>query len=260
MNGAGYVFETIKEHRGSYFVEYSPARAGDYFASLDLVFTDKPTHDEIPPIMERESEIWIRRYPVPLMITAFDDANGMIHVQNERGCDCLTALPEKDAIVFHWKLLKDDEFPSGAWEENQLLDIYRDIPYTTQAERVRDAVSSVKARRRGLVIIALWVVAVPVVVWLVGIASPILGGFVILYSIGKAIWQAMKMLGYVGRSEREKKKDAEELRMQHHHYYCKRNPEGFNRLKIECLEREAKERTQREAKELKRLQDKGGSS
>jgi len=66
----------------------------------------------------------------------------------------------------------------------------------------------------------------------------------------------MKMLAYVGRSEREKHKDAEELRMQHHHYHCERNPEGFMRLKAENFERDAREETHRETDELKRLQRK----
>ncbi len=256
MSDNGCVFQTLKEHRGSYFVQYTPARSGDYFASLALVFTEKPAREDIPAIMERECKAWMQRYPVPLMATAFDDNDSAISLQNENGCDHLIALPEKDAVAFHWKMLKNDEFTSGAWEESRLLEIYRDIPRTTQAERARNAVSSAKAIRLGLIIIALWGVVVPVAVALIGFASPILGGLIIAYSIGKAVWQAMKMLGYVGRSEREKQNDAEELRRRHHHYHCDRNPEGFMRLKAENFERDAREQTHREADELKRLQSK----
>jgi len=254
MNEAGYVFETLKEYRGSYFVQYTPARAGDYFASVALVFTEKPTRGEIPAIMERECKAWIQRYPIPLMATAFDDSDSVISLNDVQGCNHLIALPDKDAVAFHWKMLENDAFPSGSWEEGRLLDIYCDIPHTTQAARALNAVSSAKAIRLGLIIIALWGVAVPVAVALFGFASPILGGVIIAYSIGKAVWQAMKMLGYVGRSKCEKQKDAEELRMRHHHYHCERNPEGFMRLKAENLECEAREQTYREAEELKRLQ------
>jgi len=188
------------------------------------------------------------------MATAFNDS--VISLRSEKGCDHLIALPEEDAIAFYWELLNNDDLPSSALEERRLLDIYRDLSHTTQAERTRNAVSSAKSIRLGLIVIALWGVAVPVAVALIGFASPILGGLVIAYSIGKAGWQAMKMLGYVGRSEREKQKDAEELRMRHHHDHCERNPEGFMRLKVENFERDAREQTHREADELKHLQSK----
>jgi len=59
VSEAGYVFKTLKEHRGSYFAQYVPARAGDYFASLALVFTEQPTCGEIPAIMGRECRAWV---------------------------------------------------------------------------------------------------------------------------------------------------------------------------------------------------------
>lgn len=258
MTGAGYVFEEVKEHRGSYFVQYMPARAGEYFASLALVFMEKPIREEIPMMMERESKAWIEQYPVPLMTTAFDDKDDVISLEDLKGCDHLIGLPQEDAVVFHWKFRDDDEFASGTLKESQLLEIYRNLPHTTQAERVRATLSKAKAFRLGLVIIALWGVVVPIAVALVGFSSPILGGIIITYSVGEAVWRAMKMLGYVDRSKREKKKAEKELRMRHHHYHCERNPEGFLRLKVENFEREAKEQLQREAEELKRLQSKAG--
>ena len=120
----GCVFQTLKEPRGSYFAQYTPARARDYFASLALVFAEQPTREEIPAIMERECEIWARRYPIPIMTTAFGDSDSVISLQDEKGCDHLIAMPEKDSVAFHWEMLKNDEFTSGAWEESRLLEIY----------------------------------------------------------------------------------------------------------------------------------------
>ena len=256
MTGAGYVFETLKEHRGPYFVEYTSARAGDYFASLALVFMGNPTREEIPAIMEMESKAWIERYPVPLMTTAFDDKDDVVSLEDLKGYNHLIALPEADGVAFYWKVLRNDDFPSGALDEGRLLEVYCGIPRTTQAERLRKAISSVRTVRLGWTIVALWGIAVPVAVALIGISSPLLGGLIIAYSVGKAVWRAMKMLGYVDRSEREKKKAEEELQMRHHHYHCERNPEGFLRLKAENLERDAREQLQREAEELKGIKRK----
>ena len=39
--------------------------------------------------------------------------------------------------------------------------------------------------------------------------------------------------------------------MRHHHYHCERNPEAFERLKRENIERETRDQTLREAAGLK---------
>jgi len=54
------------------------------------------------------------------------------------------------------------------------------------------------------------------------------------------------MMGKIKPSAKEQKDDAERMLMEHHHYYCMKNPDGFARLKIEVLEREAKEEMEKE--------------
>jgi len=53
-------------------------------------------------------------------------------------------------------------------------------------------------------------------------------------------------------SQREKQEAERNLKMSHYFYHCERNPEGFNRLKIENFEREAIEGTRKEAEELRK--------
>lgn len=254
MSDAGYVFQTIKESRDSYFIEYSPARAGNYSALLALVFTEMPAIEEIASIMEQEARVWVQRYPVPVMVTAYSDTDDVISIKEMMGCDDLIALPMDDEVSLHWKLLKNEEFPSGSLLENQLRKLYEGLPCTTLSDRKRAAIASARFRRIGFTLIALWGIIVPAAVALFGLASPILGGIVIAYSIGKAVLQTLKMLGYVRRSEREKEQAKEDLRMRHHHYHCERNPEGFMRLKAENFEREVREDIHREAAELKQRQ------
>lgn len=57
--------------------------------------------------------------------------------------------------------------------------------------------------------------------------------------------------GLKKRSKRMEEKEREETEMRHHHYHCKKNPEGFMRLKIENFERAEMERIQKESLEIR---------
>ncbi len=249
----GLIFKTIKEHRGKYFVEYVPTWPGGYFASLSVVILEHLGSSEIAEIMENECNTWIQRYPVPLMVTAFDDAESVIPLEGVRTCDHLIGLVEDGKLVRHWKTLKNEEFSLGPLREPQLVNIYDNVPCSTKEERRIKAVQRAKTIRLGILVIAAWGVAVPTLVAFLGFASPALGFIIVAYGIGKAIHGALKLLGYIKPSEHEKQTAEEELKMRHHHYHCERNPEAFLRLKVENFEREARENTQREAAELESL-------
>ena len=242
----GLIFEPGKERRGDYFVEYTPAAPGRLFASLTLTFFQSHEPADIAELMRQESDTWIQRYPVSLMTSSFDDSGSLICLKGTRDCDHLFALPTNDGVILHWKMLQDSEFPEGPLQENHLRDTYRGTPFSTLEERRTQAVARAKPLRRAITIIALWGLAVPITVAVIGFASPVLGYAIIAFSISKAIHKASRTLGYVKRSDGEIQKDAEELRMRHHHHHCERNPEGFWRLKMENFEREARDETRRE--------------
>lgn len=246
-NETGIVFERIKERRDAYYVEYVPARSGDYFANLILVFLQFPESKKIAKIMESECDLWIQRYAVPLMVTAFDNTDSMIPLDSVRPCDHLIGLVEKHRAVFFWKIIGNEEFPSGPLHEADLLSVYHDIPSTTSQERRQKANDHARSIRFGLIVIAVWVVVVPAFVWLIGFASFYLGVIIVVYSVGKAILHALKLFGYLQSSKRERQKAEEELRMRHHHYHCERNPKAFMQLKLENFENEARERIRKEA-------------
>ena len=71
------------------------------------------------------------------------------------------------------------------------------------------------------------------------------------YAFVKAATQALRLTGHLPKSTRQQQKEAEELKMRHHHYHCARNPEAFERLKAENFRREEIERTKAEALALK---------
>lgn len=248
------VFQPIKKDRGSYFVHYTPARPSEYFASLALVFLERIETARVAQLMEQECDAWIKRYPVPLMVTSFDDSDSVLKLADVKGCDNLIGIVVNGQTVHKWELLKNGDFPDGNLSESHLLKIYQDLSSSTASERREQALKQSQSMRYGIFLIALWGLIIPIAVFvigLVGLAYPILSIAIIVYSLGKAIIRALKMTGHFPKSVREKKKEAEELEMCHHHYHCKLNPEGFARLKIENFERETREDTRKEAEKIR---------
>ena len=58
--------------------------------------------------------------------------------------------------------------------------------------------------------------------------------------------------GWLKPSQRDKQKAEKDLKMNHYFYHCERNPDAFNRLKIENWERETIERTRDEAETIRK--------
>ena len=78
--------DQIKEDRGSYYVSYQPADARYPFAIVQLTFPeDGSDAATIARAMEKELEIWLTRYPVPIMISAFDAKDDLISLSDEFG-------------------------------------------------------------------------------------------------------------------------------------------------------------------------------
>ena len=98
-----------------------------------------------------------------------------------------------------------------------------------------------------------WAVLVPLGVAVLEWWSDLLGLVVLGYAFVKAAIQALRLTGHLPRSGGQRKKEAEDLKMRHHHYHCERNPEAFDLLKAENFRREEIERTKAESLELKEI-------
>ena len=57
-------FESIKEERESYFVEYQPPVANDKFAMLNLIFPTEVLWERVKELLYEEVEHWLERYSV----------------------------------------------------------------------------------------------------------------------------------------------------------------------------------------------------
>lgn len=88
-------------------------------------------------------------------------------------------------------------------------------------------------------IVLLWWVLIPLLIAVVGFASPLAGALLFAISLGKIAWTFVRMFGspgkwlpgYQDRSEKQR-------RMEHYYYHCERNPAGFSRLMVENLREE----------------------
>ncbi len=254
LQSKGIVFESLKEHRGKYFVEYTPAWAGQYFAGLSLAFVEDFDIIEVPKLMELECSKWIERYPIPIFVSAFDSNDDPIDLDALTGSIYLIGIPSGPNSLFYWELIGGDAFPHGPYQEIELLEIYKNRPFSTDEERCIKADTKLRQRYWGSLIFSLIWLGVALFVDLTDVIDELLGDIVKAYAVLKAMWNFMKMRGKIKESEQEKQKAEERRQMEHHHYHCKLNPEGFIRLRTENLTKSIRDDLHEESQELLRQQ------
>src|SRR4029077_2754720 len=76
-------FGSVKEDRGSYFVEYNPPVSSNPFATLNIVYPESCDIDSVAEAMKVELARWMARYPVPIMAWAWDFAENRIQPHGE---------------------------------------------------------------------------------------------------------------------------------------------------------------------------------
>lgn len=246
-------FDSVKQDRGHYFVKYSPPDPAIPFATLQLTFPGEVALEDVAQAMEQEAIEWVHRYPIATAVSAFDYKGDSFELRQVRPFDWLAAFPDEDgkSVTSAWRLLKAGEYPEPPWSDDRLRAVFSDIPCRTKQEVRQRAIRNAKTMRRGIFLLALWAAGVPAVIALLEYRIEWLGIIALVYTLFKAVMTFAKVMGYRKPSSRELAKQAEDLRKEHHHYHCERNPDGFLRLKIENFEREERERIQLEAAQLK---------
>ena len=248
-------FESIKEHRGAYFVEYGPPLPRFLFAKLDLVFLGPTDPINVAELMQSELRRWLSRYPVPLMVSAFDSAGIIIPVNEEQNTSLVGWLNSGGEVESTWNLSAADEYlktlpPHPDWRVT-----YADIPFRTSSQIKSNADKYLQnVRRQAIVakiIFALWLSVIPATWAILQYVGPTwLAAFVLAYSLFKA-WRAwLKVIGRIKPSKTEIAKTEKQQKMEHYFYHCERNPAAFARLKNENFEIDLREKTREEAAKL----------
>ena len=114
-------FGLLKEDRGWFFVEYSPPMANYRFSLLQLSVVEERDAQAVASAMESEAKEWLRRYPVPVMATAFSADGSVFSLKGVRPIDNLIAWldTEESQPVLRWELVKDDVLTSSGTDGPQ---------------------------------------------------------------------------------------------------------------------------------------------
>lgn len=244
-------YDSIKASRGWYYVGYSPPVLDFPFSTLQLTIEQDAEREVVAVAMESEAREWVSRYPVPVMVAAFALDEILIKLEGVRPCDHLMAWPSNDGVEMQWRLVPNDELPTTARNKALMRDLFVAVPQRTGAEIRAAALEHAKQVRAGWWLVFAWAVVVPLGVAVLEWWSDVLGLVVLAFAFMKAGVKALRLTGKLPKSASEKRKEAQDLRMRHHDYHCKLNPEGFARLKAENFRREAIERATAEAAQLK---------
>jgi hypothetical protein len=253
MQAHEFRFGSVKEDRGWYFVEYSPPMENYLFSLLQLTVVEERSLREVAESLESEARLWLRRYPVPLMATAFSANDSVLSLEGIRPLDNLMAWsdPNTKEPILRWEIVPNAALPNTAHNRQALRKLFADVPVKTGAQVQQDVARLVKERKLGWWLVFIWAVVVPLGVAVVEWWSDLLGLAVLVYAFIKAGIEALRLTGHLPKSAAQRAKEAEGLRMRHHHYHCERNPEAFERLKAENFRKAAIERTKAEAATVK---------
>lgn len=244
-------FSILKEDRDWYYVEYVPPNEACFFSSIHLVVVKPKDLADIAEAMEAEAKAWVARYHMPSIVTAFNAEEETYDLTEVRSNSYLLAWFDSNQIALRWGLDWPDLVSEAKLTPYQLKETFFDIPFKTGFEIQKQARRSFYRLKVGWWVVFVWAVVVPLIVAIVEWWSDLLGYLVLGYAFFKAFMEALRLAGRIPKSERQRAKEAEEHRMQYHHYHCEHNPETFNKLKAENLRRGLKEATNKEALALK---------
>jgi hypothetical protein len=246
-------FDAVKVLREGYFVEYRPPAATMPFATVQLVFIRDAPLLQVAEAMERELAAWLGRYPIAVMVSAFDPSGSVYDLETVRSWGHVLGYfdPITRSTRMVWGSVPNEQLPRRTFTPEYLEHVYSDIPHRTAIEVRRAAEQHYRQVRLGILVIVAWVVGGAVAVAVVELFSPLwLAIPLFLFSLWKAYVKAMTLLGKRERTPKQIAADEEALRMRHHHYHCERNPEGFIRLRNENFERSERDAIQAEARAL----------
>jgi len=250
-------FESIKEHRGTYFTEYHPPTPSMPLATLFLVFTKLIEPPQAAALLEEETRRWLTRYPIPLMASALDEKEDLISVRgsNDNNRLCAWILPNTNEIALSWSPSDLDSFLKAHPIKPNLRVIYADVPFRTNTQIKEASDNYVREQRQHNFILkaifVCWLAVIPAGIAIFEYFGPEwLGLAALTYALWKS-WRAYcRITGRINPSRTEVENAEKERKMHHYYYHCERNPLGFERLRSENLAEDIRGKTREEARRL----------
>lgn len=242
MDKDNIYFDSVKEKGEDCIIEYAPPLSDMPFATLTIIYVKEVPEKKVIADLKKQSEIWVKRYPVSLMASAFNKQDALIHLPSKKDSAHLTTLVKGKSVETHWELLTNDKFPEQAFENDSLIATYPDLGHRTQREINADIEKEAKYMRVAKLLILTWAVFIPATISIILFFSPMwVGAIALVYSLWKAYQKWKEMTGRKKKTEKELSKERDEFQKEHHHYHCKQNPEGFEKLKLENFKKSTEE-------------------
>lgn len=240
-------FDSIKEKHMTFFIEYHPPMHNVPFATLQINYVRPVKTKDVIAQLELHAMIWAKKYPIPVMATAFDVDGDLISLSNEKESSSLIVIERNGRYENHWRSLENNEFPIKAIDTTFLLSVYPDIDYRTQTEITAAAYENIKPMRHLKVILLIWAVFIPALIAVLEFFSPIwITVIALAYSLWKTYKQYLLITGQKKKSEKEISQEKKDLKMRYYYYHCEQNPDAFTRLKVENFKRGVKEQIKNE--------------
>lgn len=243
-------YKPIKESRGWYFVEYRPPESGSKYAILNLVIMENATKSEVANTMENELKIWLAKYPIPILVSAFDNKDDIYNLSETKQSNHLIGFEQDNKLFLHWKSIDYEKIPNIALNKEYVDMLFSDLSYKTYDELDNERKKRQKNIKSGWFIFSIWVAAIPAIWAILEYSSNLLSIIALMYSLYMAVRKGLELAGKWPKSTRKKEQELEERLKDHYYYHCQMNPEGFNRLMLENLTNQAKARIEKEAKLL----------
>lgn len=245
-------YEAKKEQREWYFVEYHPANYFK-FANVQLILTVEETNEsDIISAMEKEAEYWLKLYPIPVMVSVFDNKGDLYKFSKIKEKKHLIAFfDQNNEIYMHWGLLKDEEIPDVAIDQEYRNNLYANFTFKTYHELDAERYKRRRQIEDGRFIILIWIALTAFVTEIFIYFNEYLSLIAFFYVLIKAVQKILQFANMWPKSKKEKEKELEQSLKDHYYYHCQMNPEGFNRLKLENFERMGKEEIEKEVKSIK---------
>ncbi len=227
-------YKPIKVSRGWYFVEYYPPRANYKFATLNLVIIDDKKVLDVIKVMEKELAYWLKEYPVPLFVSAFNNIGEPYNLSEIKPYNNLIGyIDRNNELCLFWGLLKDHEMPDVVSDREYIKSLYSHFEFISDNELKRQRRTRRQQIKIGWVIFFFWLVVIPAIIAILDFSSYWVSLIALVYSLYKAVKKGLELIGKWPKSKNEQKKDLENQMKDHYYYHCEMNPEGFRKLKQE---------------------------
>ena len=148
----GKFYKSIKEDRGWYFVEYTPAIAKNYAGLTLTIMTEKAKKINITQAMEKELKNWLLRYKVPLLVSAWDiEDNQYSFDELNKTKNLVGFFDDKGKIYMSWKT-NANKPPDAALEKEYLDSVYSNVDAVSVVQHAENRKIKNKQIERGATI------------------------------------------------------------------------------------------------------------